>query len=235
MDVFDVSLVTGAYGTTRGVAGFDARGDFNQDDAVDGGDVALLQANLSRRGDILVGVGAAGQKTSLDMLDTLRLESQAADGVVSLRLEPSQVEAGLDRTFTVAVVADAGEQPVDALALYLDYDPQILRMVNTEGGLAGSIRPGLALPRVFLNRVDPLRGHADFLASSLGAAPAEGEFVAAWLRFRAVVPGRATVRFSFSNWRATEAVHGAESVLSGVVAMSVAVDHRASLPLVVKE
>ncbi len=51
-----------------------------------------------------------------------------------------------------------------------------------------------------------------------GHAP---QFVIARLRFKVLQAGQTAVRFSFSDWRATDAVSGGESVLGAVAAARV--------------
>ena len=158
-------------------------------------------------------------------------------GAVSLSLAPASTVAAVGDVIALDVVADAGVQPVDAAELHLDYDPAVLQVVDAAGDPATEIEPGTALPTVFLNSVDPARGWADYLASSLGSSPASGEFTVATLRFKVLQAGKTWVRFSFSDWRLTDATYQAQSVLGSVEAAQVQATARYDiyLPVIVKQ
>ncbi len=229
----DVSLVAAAFGKTQGQAGFDPRADFNEDDTVNQVDVNLLQPNLGRRGDVLVGVSAAAAET--DLLEFADLSSAA--GPVTLRIAPASAAADIGQIVGLDVVADAGSQAVDTVELYLDYDPALLQLVDTAGAPAAAIEPGAALPVVLLNRVDAARGWVDYLAVSLGGTAPSGQFTVARLRFKVLAAGQTTVRFSFSDWRPTDAAYAGEPVLGAVAAGQVqgGIANVLYLPLIVKK
>jgi len=133
------------------------------------------------------------------------------------------------------VVAQAGDQAVDAAQLHLDFDPAALQIVDAAGAPATQIEPGATLPTVLINHVDATRGWADFLASSLGA-PATGQFTVARLRVKLLSPGAAWVRFSFSDWRSTDVVYQSQSVLGEISAAEIAARgaHVRYLPVMIK-
>ncbi len=239
VDVRDVSLLSAAYGTSQGQASFDPRADFNEDDTIDEADVALLQANLDRRGDVLVGAHGSrlmAQGTALESLD-LDLTASAPAGTVSLRLEPNRATAAISDVVALDVVVYAGAQEVDAVELHLDYDPAVLQLVDTAADPATGIEPGTALPTVLLNSVDHARGWADYVASILGSSPASGTFSVATLRFQLLQEGETWVRFSFSDWRATDLTYQAESVLENVEAAQIRVTegYEVYLPVILKQ
>ncbi len=234
VEVRDVSLVAAAYGKSQGQAGFDGRADFNEDGTVDAADVGLLEANLGRRGDVLVGVSlAAGTEEAEEPLDGLTSVGASA-GTVTLRLEPVGKAASVGEQVVLDVQAEAGEQAVDAVEVHLDYDPAVLLLVDEAGKPATGVEPGTALPKVLLNRVDLARGWADLVASTVGGPPASGGFPVARLRFRVVGAGVSTVRFSFSGWRPTDVMYRGRSQLGSVQAAAVRARHSVSLPLVLK-
>jgi len=167
----------------------------------------------------------------------LELGTSLQAGTVSLRLVPASTVAAIGDVIVLNVVANAGTQSVDAVELHLDYDLAVLQVVDAAGDPATEVEPGTALPIVFLNNVDPARGWADYLASSLGGTPASGQFTAARLRFKVLQSGQTWVRFSFSDWRPTDVTYQAQSVLGSVEAAQVQATARYDiyLPVILKQ
>ncbi len=233
----DASLLAAAFGKSQGQAGFDPRADFNEDDAINAADLALLQANMGRRGDILVGVAtmAAAAGTGEEAPLFLDLEPQAA-GPVGLRIQPASAQAAVGQVVVLDVLAEAGAQPVDVVELYLDYDPASLQAVDAAGAPATGVQPGTALGTTLLNRIDPAWGRADFIATSAGGAAPSGQFLVARVRFKVLAAGQTTVRFSFSDWRTTDVAYCGDSLLGTVQAAVIEGGQVKSLylPLVLK-
>jgi len=119
--------------------------------------------------------------------------------------------------------------------LHLDFDPAALQVVDAAGAPATQVQPGTALSTVLINNVDATRGWTDFLATSLGA-PATGQFTVARLRVRLLAIGTTWVRFSFSDWRATDIAYQGQSVLGEIAAAEVGARgaHVRYLPVMVK-
>jgi hypothetical protein len=234
VDSRDISLLTAAYGKGQGQPGFDPRADFNEDDEVNAQDLALLQPNLSRRGDVLVGVATAA--AAQELLDLIIPEETLAAGSVSLRLAPGTTAATEGEIVTLQVMAAAGEQQVDSVQLHLDFDPAALQIVDESGEPSAEIMPGSTLPTVFHNRVDVGRGWVDYLASSLEGSPASGDFVVGTLHFRVLKAGESWVRFSLSDWRGTDLVYRGVSVLGDLEAARVqaTAERRIYLPMVLQ-
>ncbi|HEY65452.1 MAG TPA: hypothetical protein G4O02_12875, partial [Caldilineae bacterium] len=232
VDVRDVSMLATAYGKSQGQPGFDPRADFNEDGAVDQADLALLRANLGRRGDILVGVAAAAGQEPIAFVPA----GPDLTGSVSLRLVPSSTDASIGDVVSIDVMADAGTQPVDAVALHLDFDPAVLEVVDAAGAPATEVEPSMALPAVLLNSVDPARGWVDLMVSSLGGSPASGQFLVARLRFKVLAAESTWVRFSFSDWRPTDVTYQGDSVLRNVEAAEIrsAGGYSLYLPVILK-
>ena len=222
----DISLLAATYGMSQGQAGYDPRADFNQDGSVNQADVSLLRENLGQQGDVLVGVSAAASNqdsTSL-ALSSLLVPQTSAEATVSLSLTPTSTQSLIGDVIILDVLAEAGGAQVDTAEVHLDFDPALVQLVDANGDPATVIEPGAALPIVFQNRADPARGHIDYIASSLGSAPASGQFTMARLRFRLVQTGETLVRFSFSHWRTTDVSYRGTSVLQGVTAAHISAD-----------
>lgn len=198
VNVRDASALAAAHGTSQGQAGYDPRADLNEDNTINDADVSLLQANLGRHGDILVGSGVA---TLAD--DALQGDDPGGDatasvatGPVWLRLVPATRSASVGEGISLTIVADSGSQPVDAVAAYLDYDPQALRAVDATGVAATILRPGSTLGMVLANRVNGAEGWADLVALSPGH-PVSGVFTVADLSFVVLAGGPPWVRELF--------------------------------------
>ncbi len=233
----DASLLAAAFGKSQGQPGFDPRADLNEDDAVNAADLALLQANLGRRGDILVGVATMAAAARADEEQTLFLDLEPrAAGPVGLRIQPASAQAAVGQVVALDVLAEAGAQPVDAVELYLDYDPALLQAVDAAGAPATGVQPGTALGIALLNRVDPAWGLADYIATSAGNPAPSGQFLVARLRFKVLGAGRTAVRFSFSDWRTTDVAYRGDSLLGAVQAAVIEGGQAKSLylPLVLK-
>ncbi|MEM4724278.1 MAG: cohesin domain-containing protein, partial [Candidatus Hadarchaeum sp.] len=218
VDSRDLSLLTAAYGKSQGQAGFDPRANFNEDNAINDADVSLLEANLGRRGDILVGAAAAGLAELLEVL--LSPEALVA-GTVALRVMPTNTVASVGGTVVLDIVADAGAQMVDTAELHLDFDPTVLQVVDSSSAVTTVIEAGTDLPRVFQSRVDTALGWIDFLASCLGSTVPSGRFTVARVRFTVLQAKDTWVRFSFSGWRTTDLDYHGASVLGNVEAAHV--------------
>ena len=229
----DVSLLAAAFGKSQGQPGFDPRADFDEDDVVNAADLTLLRANLGRRGDLLLGASVA---SAADEGSALLLDFEPhGTGPVGLRLAPSSALAAVGQVIALDVIADAGTQPVDTVELYLDFDPALLQAVDAAGAPVTAVQPGTALPMVLLNRVDPAWGQVDFVASSAGGTAPSGRFIVARLRFKVLAAGQTAVRFSFSDWRTTDAAAAGESVLGAVAAARVrGAESVLYLPVIVK-
>ncbi|NOZ70457.1 MAG: hypothetical protein GXP38_00855, partial [Chloroflexi bacterium] len=219
INIRDVSLLARSYGTARGQSGYDVRCDFDQDGLIDQNDVALLQANLGQRGDILVGMTAASLRDGVPPLELNA--SLAPTATVSLSLVPGMTTAVTGDVIVLDVLADTGSTPVDAAEIHLDFDPALLQVVDAQGAPAAAIEPGPALNTVLLNRVDPARGHIDYLATALGSTPAQGQVQIARLRLRILQSEQGWVRFSFASWRSTDVSYQGASVLQNVSAASI--------------
>ncbi len=243
IDIRDISLLAAAYGKQQGEPGFDPRADFNEDGEANAQDLELLQPNLRRRGDVLVGISPsaslrAGAATAAEEpLELFIPKETLAAGSVSLRLVPTDTQTIEGEIISLQVVATAGEQQVDGAQVYVDFEPAAMQFVDPAGEPAMEIEPGTALPTVLLNSVDPARGWAGYMASSLGSSPISGEFIVATLRFKVLEAGRTWVRFSFSDWRLTDMTYQAQSVLGSVEAAQVQATAKYDiyLPVILKQ
>jgi hypothetical protein len=98
----------------------------------------------------------------------------------------------------VAVVAEAGAQPIDGASFVMQFDPAVFSPVDAAGNPAAAMEPGLALPSVMGNWLDANGGAAGFSAGMLQGEPPSGQVVLAKLRFRVLsAPGNGSTALGF--------------------------------------
>ena len=138
-----------------------------------------------------------------------------SDGSAALAmLAPATAKVG--QRFTVALEVEAGLQPVDGAAAYVNFDPQVLQV---EEVTAGS-KLGVEL----LQQVDNAVGTVDYAAATFQNFPT-GSFALATVQFRALKPAAVTLlTLHRLAPRQSDATFGGRSVLgaSQEVALSVA-------------
>lgn len=132
---------------------------------------------------------------------------------------PIAVEA----TFDVVVQVNTGSAPVDAAAVYLNFDPALFRIER--------VQPGTALP-VFLQSVtDNVQGQLGFAAGQFAPNLPAGTFTLLTVTLRALAPAEAAlITLEDSNpVRTTDLVLAGESVLESAVGAVVMVTNDAAL------
>jgi hypothetical protein len=229
--VDDFALVQARLGTHKGVSGYDAGADLNNDGTVSLDDVSLLRSGFDRCGDISAdaqfGIMSTSAAPPLSQLLSpwLRPESLSRDLGLSIWTSADQVRLGdyLD----IAVVAETGTQQIDGAAFVLKFDPAVLTPVDAVGTPAIAMEPGVALPSVMGNWLDGAGGAAGFSAGMLQGEPPSGQIVLAKLRFRvqsAPVAGKTTLSFhSPGASNLMQLTNGGLNLLGTVTDASVAV------------
>lgn len=173
VSTIDFSVLASAYNTCTGNAAFDARADFNDDTCIRGVDFSLQASNYNRLGP----TACTGSETG-DAANQLQ-------GAVSLAFEPSGKVAGVGDIFTLALMVQAGMQPLNNVELYIDFDPTVLQVVDTAGNPVSSIEPDLTTFETLLyNSVDNTGGHIRYDAGHLAATAPTGAFRIAQVRFK---------------------------------------------------
>jgi hypothetical protein len=200
--VDDFSYLQARLGTHRNTDGFDPAADLNNDGEVSVTDVSLMRSGFDRCGDVSAdaqfGVLSASAAPPLSQLlaPWLRPETLVRDLGLSIWTSADQVRVGdyLD----VAVVAEAGAQPIDGASFVLHFDPAVVSPVDAAGNPATALEPGLALPSVMGNWLDSKGGAAGFSAGMLQGETPSGQVVLAKLRFRVLsAPANGTTALSF--------------------------------------
>jgi hypothetical protein len=157
---------------------------------------------------------------------------------VNLRIDPPASSVTPGEIFSVDVVLQAGDQPVDSVDAYVSFDPANLRVVDTAGNEAKTIVPGNALPLVLQNGVDNGQGRIVFSAGrQLGGIPPTGDLLLATIRFKAVA-ATSTDGIPVAFETGTDVFSRGDSVLGtsvgGVVIIGSDRGHRSHLPLLVR-
>jgi uncharacterized protein YkwD len=141
INVLDFSLMTSVFGACLGDDAFVTSADFDMDGCVDQQDFGLLRNNFGRAGDApeaLAVVGAATTSTGLTV--TSKRHGEGFTVQISIR-------------DVVTGVPDAG-------ALYINFNPQLLKAV--------SIAPNAAFSVILQNAIDNKKGRIDIAAGLLG-------------------------------------------------------------------
>lgn len=135
---------------------------------------------------------------------------------VALFLWPASVSVNTDDEFSLDIVIAAGDQRVDTVKAYIDFEPARLRVVDASGNPASSITRGTVLTTVQLNSASNSTGRIDFEAMGLGGT-SSGTFTLATIRFRALGSGGGTsLFFSVIRPRNTSVVYQQQSVLGSL-------------------
>ncbi len=170
----DYALLSAAYFTQEGAAGFDPRTDFDEDNRIRSSDYALLSSNYFLSGDITVPSVAA------------QAEFQRPRGTVDVALEPGFIQATVGVPFTLTLMAHAHDQPFVALDADIRFPPNLLQIIGADGQPATTIEPLPPMP-AFFNRVDNVSGRILYAAGVLGST-VSGDIQVAQIRFLPLAP-----------------------------------------------
>ncbi len=170
----DYALLSAAYFTQEGAAGFDPRTDFDEDNRIRSSDYALLSSNYFQSGD----------------KEVLSVAVQAGDqqprGVVDVALEPGAIQATVGVPFTLTLAAHTHDQPFVALDADIRFPPSLLQVIGPDGQPATTIEPLPPLSAAY-NRVDNVQGRILYAAGVLGST-VSGDIQVAQIRFLPLAP-----------------------------------------------
>ena len=153
----DFSILVATFARCTGDPGYDARADFNGDACVTLLDFSLLATNFGAAGQTKAALAPTPKPPAPTVALTLeRVPTLSADGSVA-----------------VAVRVQAGAQPVDGVAAYLDFDPKQWQVA--------ALTPGGALPLTMQSSVDNKTGAVNLALGALNGFPS-GSFTVATLR-----------------------------------------------------
>jgi len=234
VDITDFSILRTAFGKSQGQPGYDARADFNQDGQIDIADFSLLRTNFGQVGDISV---SSIEPSARSVLDLTKYEIYT--GTVTIAIDPASKAASVGEVFTLDIKIQAGSQPVDGAAAYIDFNPTYLVVVDASGNPATEIIPGSTLATIMQNNVDNNQGKIDYAAGLLVGATPSGGFTLATIRFKAKAETAGTpLVFVSTPPRKTNVVYQGNSVLgslvNGNVTISASPQRFLYLPLLLK-
>ena len=158
----DWAALVASFGSERGDEPYIAQADLNDDSKVDILDVAMLSTHYGRFGDVV----------------QMDVPEPAADA--SLRLSPSESSVKVGEMITLEVMLDTGGQAVDSIDTWIEFDPQVLELV--EASPTGAFP--LTMPG---NDLDGADGVLHYAAGSL-ARPISGTLALLQLSFVAKRP-----------------------------------------------
>ncbi|MFZ1473319.1 MAG: cohesin domain-containing protein, partial [Anaerolineae bacterium] len=112
-------------------------------------------------------------------------------------------------TFTVTVRVQAGSQPVNGAAAYLNFDPAIVQVQ--------ALTAGASLPVLIQSQFSNSAGTVDFAAGAFSGFPS-GTFDVVQVRLSALAPSAGMpLVFNLTPPRRTDVTFGAGSILAGAV------------------
>ena len=153
---------------------------------------------------------------SVSQVDSLSLPTASA-GTVTIAISPASRTVTVGEVFTLDITIEAGSQPVDTGAAFIDFDPVYLTVVDASGNPSDQITPGSTLDTVLQNSVDNGTGQIDYVAGVLAGTPPSGTFTLATIRFKATAQtaaGGTPTSFVFSPpARNTDVLYEGNSVL----------------------
>ncbi|MBI4498911.1 MAG: hypothetical protein HY689_13545 [Chloroflexi bacterium] len=147
-------------------------------------------------------------------------------GAVTIAMDPGSASLEVGQMVALDIRVNAGTQQVDAVDVFLDFDPAVLRVVDAAGNEAGAVTPASNSPlkQTLANRADNALGRIDFSAGRSPAdAPGSGSFVVATVRFHGRAPGSSAVAFSLTSARPTGVFFQSVALLGSVTDGSVTV------------
>ncbi len=155
---------------------------------------------VKRKNRWSIGAAAVAALVVLGMLAGNAQRASAA-GSVALSLDPVAQTVAPGSSFTVAIWADTGTQPVDAIEVHLRIPVNQLEVVDADTTKPGiQITPGAALPTQLVNSFDATSGEVQYVAGiTPGQAPVSGKLQVATMALRAKISGAATITFMAGN------------------------------------
>jgi len=138
-----------------------------------------------------------------------------------LTLDPKEKSVKVGDSFTVDIMLDTDNKPVDGVDVYaLHYDPTILNVVDSVASRPGiQIIPGTIMDVNAINSVDQATGTIKFSQASNVGSEFNGKGVLASIHFKAVGKGNTYLKFDFSlgNTKDTNVAHSGRDQLANVV------------------
>ena len=161
VNAIDASIMATSYWKADGEAGFAPGADFNEDDYIDARDASLLATNYWKNGDAQCGLGSAALGVSIKKKVSLGPPEPFADILVA----PPTTTIAAGDTFSLTVEVDPRGQMINAADVFLQFDPQFLRVVDESGQAAAEVVPiSDDLSMVLKNKADNVAGIISYAA-----------------------------------------------------------------------
>ncbi len=136
--------------------------------------------------------------------------------VVDLSIQPAGATVGIGQPFTLTLRAATGDQPVDGVSIYLDFDPGVLQVQQV-------VPNPSSLPVVLQNSYDNNQGAIDYAAGAFSSFPA-GTLDIAQVRMVAITDTVSTpLVFHTVAPRGTDATFAGSSVFRSLTGAAVTV------------
>ncbi|OGE80604.1 MAG: hypothetical protein A2660_00775 [Candidatus Doudnabacteria bacterium RIFCSPHIGHO2_01_FULL_45_18] len=129
------------------------------------------------------------------------IQVRISQGQANLSLDPQQATVTVGDIFSVDVVLDTGDKPVDGVDIYsMHYDPSILQVLDDNPAKAGKqILSGKILEINAANIVEEKTGSIKFAQVSDFGTNFTGRGILATIHFKALNPGTAYLKFDFTK------------------------------------
>jgi hypothetical protein len=210
----DFSILVSTFGKCTGNAGFDGSADFDGSGCVVLVDFSLLATNFGQCGDTAP-LAFSPTPTPAPVLPVPAARARGAVGARGGRAVVAPATVGMGQRFTVALQVEAGQQPVDGAAAYLNFDPTVLQVEDVTAGN----QLGVELQR----QLDNAAGTVDYAAATFADFPS-GSFALATVQFRALQPAAVTsLTLRRLAPRQSDATFGGRSVLGASPGATLAV------------
>lgn len=181
-------------------------------------DYTFVAADAGRQ-NFSVTLTTLSQSATVIVTDTSNATITGAAGPVRVRpaavaafgVSPRSLEVGINRIFTVDIVTDASQQPIDDADVFISFNSAFLRVVDSNGAEAASITPGPILQAGGAwaggLRENAVSGGEVTFRAQRGQGPAANQvFTLATIRFKAIAAtSTAPVQFSTTSPRVTRA------------------------------
>ncbi len=197
VDLTDRSDIYTSKNKCQGDKGYIENADLDEDNCVKKADYRLWKANYKK---------PKGNETPAICEWDTSVTPPSVGGSVSLQTTPIPADLTVGSSFDVAIQVEAS-QAVDATAVYLNFDPQKLRVNH--------LTAGDRFDDILENEFDNVAGYINFVAGAWENDLATGEFTLVTINLTLLDDGgEKTLSFNMTAPRQTEAVGGGEPVIA---------------------
>ena len=139
----------------------------------------------------------------------------SAQEVVALSLQPATLVVAPESEFTVTVILNSGQKPIDSAQVTLAFDPARLSVL--------SLTPGTALPDIFQQGHDNSQGRILYAAGKMLGGLPKGQLEVFKAQFRAVSAGAGLIEFAADLPMSTKVASGGQTLALELAACQVTI------------